>query len=177
MRPGCQHWVYVCNNSQTHWRRAAPERSVPPGTSTWVRRGASVTRGRWSGTELPRSENTTGTAGQQRYKPLKCSQQQPTHQSAQGQQPHKGTGGQQLEEKPPSHSFKKDKESRYPSPTHLQAHHIDQRLVSDVDLTQDLCDRHSGNQQVERHKQREDWGQPARGDRIKSGTTVRRPLE
>lgn len=52
-----------------------------------------------------------------------------------------------------------------PAWTHLQAYHIDQRLVSDVDLTQDLCDRHPGNEQVERHKQREDWGQPASGNR------------
>lgn len=43
---------------------------------------------------------------------------------------------------------------------HLQAHHVDQGLVGDVDLTQHLCDGHPGDQQVERHKEGEDGGQP-----------------
>lgn len=99
VRPGFQHQVYLCNNSQTHWRRAAPEPSVPPGTSTWVRRGASVSTAGWSGTEPLRAGSTSGTAAEQSYKPLTCSQRRPTHQSAQSQEPHEGTGGQQLEEK------------------------------------------------------------------------------
>lgn len=112
MRPGFQHWLYVCTSSQTHSRRAAPEHSGPPGTATWVRRGASVSRERWSGTESLRSENTSVRAGQRSHKPLSCFQQQPTHQAAPRQEPHKGTGGQQLEEKRTSLSFtEKEKES------------------------------------------------------------------
>lgn len=80
-------------------RIAAPEDSVPHETSTWVQRGASVTRERWSGTELQRSENTTETVGHQPPKPLLYLRQQPAYQSAQSKKPHKRTGSQQLEEK------------------------------------------------------------------------------
>lgn len=44
---------------------------------------------------------------------------------------------------------------------YLQAYYVDQRLVGDVDVAQDLGDWHAGDQQVERHKQREDWSEPA----------------
>lgn len=65
--------------------------------------------------------------------------------------------------KPPAHSLKQERgtEPAAPARAHLQPDHVDQRLVGDVDLTQDLCDGHSGDEQVERHKQREDRGQPA----------------
>lgn len=47
---------------------------------------------------------------------------------------------------------------------HLQAYNVDQRLVGDVDVAQDLGDWHSGDGQVERHKQREDWSEPVGGE-------------
>lgn len=45
---------------------------------------------------------------------------------------------------------------------YLQAYNVDQRLVGNVDVTQDLGDWHPGDQPVERHKQREDWSEPVR---------------
>lgn len=33
-----------------------------------------------------------------------------------------------------------------------------------MDVAQDLCDLHPGDQQVERHKQREDWSEPVRAE-------------
>lgn len=61
---------------------------------------------------------------------------------------------------------------------YLQAYYVDQRLVSDVDVAQDLGDWHPGDQQVERHKQREDWSKPVRGEREKRhGTGFKQKLE
>lgn len=47
---------------------------------------------------------------------------------------------------------------------YLQAYNVDQRLVGNVDLTQDLCDWNPWDGQVKRHEQREDGGEPVAED-------------
>lgn len=161
--------IYICNEGPTHRRRAAPEHSVPHQTSRRVRRGTSVPREGWRGTELRRSEHTSVTGDHRSHTHTHTSELFKTtaaHQSAQGKEPHQGTGGQQLEDRWTLRVNAGQGHSKQcpviPTCTNLQADYVDQRLVSDVDLTEDLRDRHSGNQQVERHKEREDRGQPAR---------------
>ena len=52
---------------------------------------------------------------------------------------------------------------------YLQAHYVDQSLVGDVNVAQDLSDGRLWDRQVERHKQREDWSKPVRGEGEEDG--------